>query len=966
MGTKIGQIELEMLLNDTQYQKTLANVQRSAVRTSEKMSASFKEAGAEINSNFKKSMSSVQQSAGAAGEKMSAAFKKAGAAIGAAFSVAAVIKFGKESVESAANVQAANSQLEQTFGSLKDSATDAIKQVADESGILETRLQGVGTSIYAFAKTSGMDSASALGMMKEALQATADSAAYYDRSLEDTAESLKSFLKGNYANDAALGISCTETTRNTAANKLYGKSFKDLSEAQKQLTLLQMVKDANAASGALGQAARESDGWENVLGNLKESWNQLLAVVGKPILQGAVTVIKSITTAIQTLTEYAQSAVKALSDLFGWEWAGAESAASVAQSAGETAQAIDESADSQEELAKQTKKTSEAAKNGVASFDRLNVITQNKGSSEDDSGSASSSEASSGGSGSAAASTAQKKAESVAEGISKAFRKVFKNLYESSGLKNFVDNVQKGIDKVDWSSIRDNCKSIFNSLKPIAATAFNNLKKVGNSAFGALGSAVGAFVTIGGKSIQTVTGGVAKWLDKDKTKIQRFINIIGGNFSKGFDNIGKSFDSLGTIIGDSIDRMRPRMEESISNLLSGLTDFAGGVGELVSGAFETATGSIAEWLEKDGDTIGAFFDNLQTMGADVFDTIGMIFGGIGETISDWWNGEHGQPVFKAVCDMFNNIGTTLMNVWNKWIMPIWDAVCSVVQTAWNNFLQPVFSKILEFFGALWGLISYVWNTWLSPIVNWLINVLAPVFKNIWNSIKSIFETVFTAIGGFLSGFWDALTNLIDFIKNVFSGKWEEAWENIKGFFGGIWSGILSLFRGVINLIIDAVNFLWTGIYDFFKNIANTLGGAIKWVGELFGQDDWGWELPNEPPLIPKLKDENPSFAKGGIVKAPTLAVVGDNPGAGSGDPEVISPLSKLQNMIGQSNGQDVVILTQILDYLKRLYEMFVIYKNSGGNKREFFYLPDYSELFEKIREQNDIYKDTHNGVSAFA
>ena len=63
-------------------------------------------------------------------------------------------------------------------------------------------------------------------------------------------ESLQSFLKGNFENDAALGLSCTETTRNTAANALYGKSFKDLSEAEKQLTLLQMVEDANKASGA--------------------------------------------------------------------------------------------------------------------------------------------------------------------------------------------------------------------------------------------------------------------------------------------------------------------------------------------------------------------------------------------------------------------------------------------------------------------------------------------------------------------------------------------------------------------------------------------------------------------------------------------------------------------------------------------------------------------------------------------
>ena len=154
-------------------------------------------------------------------------------------------------------------------------------------------------------------------MMEEALQVTADSAAYYDRSLEDTAESLKSFLKGNYENDAALGLSCTETTRNTAANKLYGKSFQDLSESQKQLTLLQMVKDANQLSGAMGQAAREADGWENVTGNLKEAWNQLLAVIGQPILQAATVIVQNLTSAIQTLTEYAKMASNALSEMFG-------------------------------------------------------------------------------------------------------------------------------------------------------------------------------------------------------------------------------------------------------------------------------------------------------------------------------------------------------------------------------------------------------------------------------------------------------------------------------------------------------------------------------------------------------------------------------------------------------------------------------------------------------------------------
>lgn len=91
--------------------------------------------------------------------------------------------------------------------------------------------------------------------MERALRVAADSAAYYDRSLEDTTESLQSFLKGNFENDAALGLSATETTRNAAAMDLFGQKFKDLSEIQKQETLLKMVEDSMKLSGAMGQAS---------------------------------------------------------------------------------------------------------------------------------------------------------------------------------------------------------------------------------------------------------------------------------------------------------------------------------------------------------------------------------------------------------------------------------------------------------------------------------------------------------------------------------------------------------------------------------------------------------------------------------------------------------------------------------------------------------------------------------------
>ena len=202
-------------------------------------------------------------------------------------------------IESAANVKAETAAFEQTFGALGDEASAAIGRVADESGILQTRLNTLGSKIYAFARSSGGDAVESMNLMERALKVAADSAAYYDTSLEQTSETLQSFLKGNFENDAALGLSATETTRNAAAMELFGQKYNDLSEIQKQDTLLKMVEDSQRLSGAMGQAAREADGWENVLGNLRETWRQFQANAGAPFLESLIPIIQKITTAFQ-------------------------------------------------------------------------------------------------------------------------------------------------------------------------------------------------------------------------------------------------------------------------------------------------------------------------------------------------------------------------------------------------------------------------------------------------------------------------------------------------------------------------------------------------------------------------------------------------------------------------------------------------------------------------------------------
>ena len=134
------------------------------------------------------------------------------------FSIAGIANLA----EAAADAEALKSQFSQVFGDLEQDASDKLDKIADETGVTVNRMKGSFTQIAAFAKTTGMEQADALDIADRSMKAVADSAAFYDRSIEDVTNSLQSFLKGNFENDAALGLSCTETTRNTAANALYG------------------------------------------------------------------------------------------------------------------------------------------------------------------------------------------------------------------------------------------------------------------------------------------------------------------------------------------------------------------------------------------------------------------------------------------------------------------------------------------------------------------------------------------------------------------------------------------------------------------------------------------------------------------------------------------------------------------------------------------------------------------------
>lgn len=208
-----------------------------------------------------------------------------------------IADFAKDAVTAAADVAAEKAQFAATFEGIEEAANGVLASVSNDTGILATRLQQVGTKAFSQFKGAGIDAAGALSMMDEYTRIAADAAAYYDISLEDADVRLRSFLRGNTEAGDAIGLFTSESQRNAKAVELYGKKWTNLTEAQKQNLMLNVAQEIYDQSGATGQAAREMDGWVNVVGNFQRVWKDVLAVVGAPFYE-------SLTPVVQKLSEF--------------------------------------------------------------------------------------------------------------------------------------------------------------------------------------------------------------------------------------------------------------------------------------------------------------------------------------------------------------------------------------------------------------------------------------------------------------------------------------------------------------------------------------------------------------------------------------------------------------------------------------------------------------------------------------
>lgn len=690
--------------------------------------------------------SSLQEVGDAASEteeevkKLNGTIKKFGAVVATAFITGKVSEFKKQLLEAGTEIEAIESQFSQVFGDFSPVARESLSGIADQAGIMEDRMKASYTKIAAFAKTTGMDTASSLELANRAMVAVADSAAFYDRSLEETTESLQSFLKGNYENDAALGLSATEFTRNAAANRLYGKSFIELSESQKQFTLLQMVEDANKLSGALGQSAREADTYTNQVGNLNQAWKNLSATIGRIILPQAIETIKRVTQIVNTIN----ALIKKIAEAMGWLkpftdliGGGKKKGSSVA----------DGVASSMEEAAKATKKAEKAAEGYLTPLDEINKFKK-EDKKDSDSGTG------------------------VTGGTSVTIPEID---YDTSGVDETVDKISEKFSKIfdtfkqAWESkgkpVTEAFKSAFEGIKSVIESIIDTWKKLweDGTILSFLESILELFKTIFDIIAAIATQFAIAWTSGDGyenvkafldmfTAINELLVTIGSSIAKVFSNgtgaeiwsnILGIITGVYNVIGNIATKIKEAWEEAGlgDSIIQGIFDIFNNILETIHNIID----STAEWAEKlDFTPLLESIDNL----------------------------------LKALEPLTENIGKGLEWFWTNVLLPIAGWTIQEAVPTFLNMLAAAIKVLNEVIEALKPLAQWLWEEFLKPLGEWTGDTIIAAMETVTNLLNDFAswisqhqETVqaFVTIVGTLGGGFIAVSKAIPLVTTVLGG-----------------------------------------------------------------------------------------------------------------------------------------------------------------------------------------------------
>lgn len=772
MSTNVGEIDLSLILNSDKFNSQLKNVDSQADKASTKISSTL---------------------------------SKIGKAVAVAFSVTAIVKFGKECLNVATETSNAWIGLNSILTGQGKSFSQAKKFIND---YIADGLVPLNNAVGAYKNLALRGYSS--DQIQKTMNALKNSATFARQSTYSLGDAVQTATEG-LKNENSVVVDNAGVTKNVAKMwedyaKKIGKTTNNLTQAEKiQAEVNGILEETKFQSN---DAALYANTYSGKIAQLNSAFTNMKTAIGNAIQPLAKLFVPIITTAVNAVTKLF-TALSGLLSLFGLKADSVETVSNgigdLSSNAGQASDAIDGVGDSAKKAGDKAKKAS----NNLAAFDNLNVLPK-------DTDSSSSSDSSSGGSSgltdSLDVSSTIKEDTSAFDGLMgrvKELASIFKEGFNISfGNTNFDGIIQH------LTNIKDTIIDIWTDPKVVGAA--NNWVQ---TLLFTLGQATGAVARIGVNLTEGFVGSIDKYLSQNVERIKSFIINMFNISSKDLKLTGNMWQALG----------------EISDVFKG--DTAKQIGADIIAMYANPFMSVVQLCSKFAlDVKGILFqpiidnaEKIKTTLENVMKPIQTFTGTLAQAmtyVGDKWNevyDQHIHPLMESIKTGLSDTFGKFLEVYNTYVVPFLQNLANNFNDLWNTHLKPFVDNVAGLVGSIADAIKALWENWLKPLVDWIIQniipVLVPIFESIWNTISSVFGAIADTIGGIIQTF----KGLIDFIVGIFTGDWNKAWEGIKIFFTGIWNAI----KGVVSIVWNAIKGIIETAVNIIKGIITTVFNAIK-------------------------------------------------------------------------------------------------------------------------------------------
>lgn len=285
----------------------------------------------------------------------------------------------KDAIDISSSLTEVENVVRTTFGNYEKLIQDFSKTSIQDFGMSELTAKQVASRFQAMGTAMGFSQGKMADMSLQLTKLTADMASFYDMEQSDVARNLQAVFTGETEPLRKYGLDLTQATlKEWAMKQGLDADISSMTQAEKTMLRYQYVM-ANTAA-AQGDFARTSDTWANQVRILKQSFEQLAAIIGGALINAFKPFVRTLNAVMQKVIAFATTVTNALGSIFGWKFE--ISAGGLADDWSDAAGSAADIADSTGQAAKNVEKMNK----GLRAFDELNLITTPDNSSGSGSG----------------------------------------------------------------------------------------------------------------------------------------------------------------------------------------------------------------------------------------------------------------------------------------------------------------------------------------------------------------------------------------------------------------------------------------------------------------------------------------------------------------------------------------------------------------------------------------------------